>query len=119
MVDDVVSDPSGHVEMADSLSMSFLVVLETLSPVERAVFLLREVFDYGYQEVAQIVGKSEANCRQVANRARHHLEERKPRFEVDRGRGQELADRFVAALAGGSDGLVQLLAEDVVLYSDG
>ena len=119
VVDDVVSDPSGHAEMADSLSMSFLVVLETLSPVERAVFLLREVFDYGYQEVAEIVGKSEANCRQVANRARHHLEERKPRFEVDRGRGQELADRFVAALAGGSDGLVQLLAEDVVLYSDG
>src|SRR5919109_2683423 len=86
-------DAAEHAEMADSLSMSFLVLLETLSPVERAVFLLREVFEYGYDEIARIVGKSEDNCRQIAVRARKRVEEGKPRFEVDRQRSNELAQR--------------------------
>ncbi len=119
VVDDLVSDPSRHAEVADSLSMAFLLVLDTLSPVERAVFLLRDVFDYGYDEIAEVVGKNETNCRQLANRARHHLADRKPRFEVDRRRREELARRFVDTLSGVSDGLIELLAEDVVMYSDG
>jgi RNA polymerase sigma-70 factor (ECF subfamily) len=107
-------------ETADSLSLAFLVVLESLSPVERAVFLLREVFDYDYAEIATIVGKSEDNCRQLAVRARRHVEERKPRFAASRRQRDELADRFFAAAEQGDAGaLVELLAADVVLYGDG
>jgi RNA polymerase sigma-70 factor (TIGR02957 family) len=107
-------------ETADSLSLAFLVVLESLSPVERAVFLLREVFDYDYAEIATIVGKSEDNCRQIAVRARRHVEERKPRFAASRRQRDELADRFFAAAEqGDTDALVELLAADVVLYGDG
>jgi RNA polymerase sigma-70 factor, ECF subfamily len=107
-------------ETADSLSMAFLVLLEELSPVERAVFLLREVFDYGYDEIAAIVGKSEDNCRQIAVRARKRIEEGKPRFEADRRRRDQLAQRFWAAtLAGDTKSLIDLLAEDVVLWGDG
>jgi RNA polymerase sigma-70 factor (ECF subfamily) len=119
VVEDLVSDPSRHAELADSLSMAFLQVLETLTPVERAVFLLRDVFGYEYDEIAETVSKTENNCRQLANRARRHLEARKARFEVDARRGQELADLFAQALVGGLDGLMELLAEDIVLYSDG
>src|SRR3954468_961934 len=120
LLTDVEPDASQHAETADSLSMAFLVVLESLSPVERAVFLLREVFDYGYGEIAEIIGKSEDNCRQLAARARRHLDERKPRFEADRQRRDELAQRFFAAAQeGDTEGLVQLLADDVVFYGDG
>src|SRR6266508_2698912 len=91
-------DPSVHAETADSLSMAFLVLLESLSPVERAVFLLREVFDYGYDEIAAVVGKSEDNCRQIAVRARRQVEAKKPRFEASRHKREELARRFFEAI---------------------
>jgi RNA polymerase sigma-70 factor (ECF subfamily) len=113
------ADPAGLAEQADTLSMAFLLLLERLSPVERAVFLLHDVFGYGYDEVADIVGKSEDNCRQLALRARRHVSERKPRFEASRGKREELAARFFAAVGGGDmDGLVTMLAEDAVVYGD-
>jgi RNA polymerase sigma-70 factor (ECF subfamily) len=84
LLTDPASDSSVHAETADSLSMAFLVLLESLSPVERAVFLLREVFDYGYDEIAAVVGRSEENCRQIAVRARRQVEAKKPRFEASR-----------------------------------
>jgi RNA polymerase sigma-70 factor (ECF subfamily) len=100
--------------------MAFLLLLESLSPVERAVFLLREVFDYGYDEIAAIVGKSEVNCRQIAVRARQHVEEGRPRFEASRRRREELGQRFFAAAEEGDvEGLISMLAEDVVVYGDG
>jgi RNA polymerase sigma-70 factor (ECF subfamily) len=113
------ADPAGLAEQADTLSMAFLLLLERLSPVERAVFLLHDVFGYGYDEVADIVGKSEDNCRQLALRARRHVSERKPRFEASRGKREELASRFFAAVGGGDmDGLVAMLAQDAVVYGD-
>jgi RNA polymerase sigma-70 factor (ECF subfamily) len=113
-------DAAEHAEMADSLSISFLVLLETLSPVERAVFLLREVFDYGYEEIAEVVGKSEANCRQILVRARKRIDEGRPRFEADRRRQEQLAHRFLEAFEEGDvDGFVELLADDVVFVGDG
>jgi RNA polymerase sigma-70 factor, ECF subfamily len=100
--------------------MAFLVLLESLSPVERAVFLLREVFEYGYDEIATVVGKSEENCRQIAVRARRQVDVKKPRFEASRKRRDELARRFFDAVAGGDqEALVDLLAADVVVYADG
>ena len=113
-------DPAERAELADSLSMAFLVLLESLAPVERAVFLLREVFGYDYAEVARIVGKSEPNCRQIFARARQHVGDRRPRFESSRAQGEELARRFFAAAAGGEmDALLELLAPDVVFVGDG
>jgi RNA polymerase sigma-70 factor, ECF subfamily len=113
-------DPAAHAEQADSLSMAFLLLLERLSPVERAVFLLHDVFGYGYDEVAAIVEKSEANCRQLALRARNHIESEKPRFDASRKQRDELAARFLAAVTEGDlDGLVEVLAADVVVYGDG
>ena len=112
-------DPAAHAEDADSLSMAFLLLLERLSPTERAVFLLHDVFDYGYSEIAGIVGKSEDNCRQLARRARHHVVAHKPRFEASRRERDELAARFFAAMGEGDmSGLVDLLAADVVVYGD-
>lgn len=117
---DTESDALRHAEAADSLSMAFLVLLESLTPVERAVFLLREVFDYGYDEIAAVVGKSEDNCRQIAVRARRQVESKKPRFEASRTRREELARRFFEAVANGdAQGLIGLLAADVVAYGDG
>jgi RNA polymerase sigma-70 factor (TIGR02957 family) len=120
----VLTDPSGdparHAEMADSLSMAFLVLLESLSPEQRAAFLLHDVFDYGYDEVAEIVGKSEANARQLAARARRHVDEQRPRFEASRQQREELARRFFAAAQNGDVAeLEALLADDVVLHGDG
>jgi RNA polymerase sigma-70 factor, ECF subfamily len=113
-------DPVAHAEEADSLSMAFLLLLERLSPVERAVFLLHDVFGYGYDEVATIVGKSEANCRQLASRARRHIESGKPRFDASRKERDELAARFLKAVTDGDlDSLVEMLAADVVVYGDG
>lgn len=107
-------------ELAESLSMAFLLVLETLSPVERAVFLLREVFDYGYDEIASITGKSEDNCRQILTRSKRKIDLGKPRFEVSPGKRDELARRFFDACeAGNLNDLVQLLAADVAFYGDG
>jgi RNA polymerase sigma-70 factor (ECF subfamily) len=113
-------DVAPHADTADTLSMAFLVLLESLSPVERAVFLLREVFDYGYDEIAGIVGKSEDNCRQIAVRARRQVEARKPRFEASRALREELASRFFEAITNEDESaLVELLAADVVVYADG
>jgi RNA polymerase sigma-70 factor (ECF subfamily) len=109
-----------HEGTADSLSLAFLVLLETLSPVQRAVFLLHDVFDYGYPEIATIVGKSEQNCRQLAARARRQIDERRPRFETSREQRDELAQRFFEAIDhGDTDGLVALLAADAAIYGDG
>jgi RNA polymerase sigma-70 factor (ECF subfamily) len=113
-------DPAEHAEMSDSLSMAFLVLLESLSPAERAVFLLHEVFGYDYKQIAEITGKSEPNCRQIFARARQHVDEGKPRFETSRQQRDEVARRFFAAAAGGDmAGLLQLLAPDVVMVGDG
>jgi len=113
-------DPAGHAETADSLSLAFLVLLERLSPVQRAVFLLREVFGYGYAEIAGLLGRTEESCRQVAVRARRHVEAGRPRFEASRRQRDELARRFFAAVEqGDTEGLVGLLAADAVLYGDG
>jgi RNA polymerase sigma-70 factor, ECF subfamily len=120
LVTDPALDPSQHAETADSLSMAFLVLLESLSPVERAVFLLRDVFEYSYEEIASVVGKSEENCRQIAVRARRHVEAKRPRFEASRARREELARRFFEAIRNGdTDGLVHLLAADAVAFADG
>jgi RNA polymerase sigma-70 factor, ECF subfamily len=120
LLTDPGADVAQHAETADSLSMAFLVLLESLSPVERAVFLLREVFDYDYADIARIVGKSEDNCRQIAVRARRQVEAKKPRFEASRRRRDELARRFFDAVSNGDEeALVELLAADVVVYADG
>jgi RNA polymerase sigma-70 factor (ECF subfamily) len=120
LLTDTAEDAAQHAETADSVSMAFLVLLESLSPVERAVFLLREVFGYGYDEIAEVVDKSEDNCRQLAARARRHLEARRPRFEASRQQRDELARRFLAAVEDGdTEGLVGALAADAVMYGDG
>jgi RNA polymerase sigma-70 factor, ECF subfamily len=119
LADRADSDPAGLAEQADSLSMAFLLLLERLSPVERAVFLLHDVFSYDYDEVARIVGKSEDNCRQLAARARRHVGEQRPRFEASRSKREQLAARFFRAVGEGDmDGLVSMLAADVVVYGD-
>jgi RNA polymerase sigma-70 factor (TIGR02957 family) len=113
-------DPAWEAEVADSLSFAFLVVLESLSPEQRAAFLLREVFDYPYDRIAAIVGKSEDNVRQLTARARRHVEERRPRYEPSAELRDELARRFIAAARNGEvEELESLLAEDVELHGDG
>ncbi len=120
LVTDAEEDPARHAEMADSLSLAFLVLLESLSPEQRAVLLLRDVFDYGYPEIAGIVGKSEDNVRQLASRARQRVDEGRPRFDASREQRDELARRFFAATQEGDmAALESLLAEDVVLHGDG
>ena len=116
----ITDDGMRRVDDSDSLSMAFLLLLERLTPTERAVFLLHDVFDYGYDEVAEIVGRSETNCRQLAVRARRHVEGNRPRFEASKQTRDELAARFFDAVSQGDmDGLVSLLAADVVVYGDG
>jgi RNA polymerase sigma-70 factor (ECF subfamily) len=113
-------DPARKAEVADSLSLAFLVLLESLSPEQRAAFLLREVFDEPYDQIAEIIGTSEQNARQLATRARRHVEERRPRFEASREQREELATRFFAATEDGDlQGLEELLAHDVVFRGDG
>jgi RNA polymerase sigma-70 factor (ECF subfamily) len=113
-------DPARQAEMGDSLSIAMLVLLESLSPEQRAVLLLHDVFDYGYEEIAPIVGKNEDNVRQLATRARRHVEQRRPRFQTSPEQRGELARRFFAAAqAGDLVGLEALLADDVVLTGDG
>jgi len=113
-------DPARHAEMADSLSLAFLVVLERLSPEQRAVFLLRDVFDYPYDRIAAILGKSEPATRQIATRARSHVDDERPRYEASRRRRDELAERFFAAAEEGDlETLESLLAQDVALHGDG
>jgi RNA polymerase sigma-70 factor (ECF subfamily) len=116
----VENNPATRAEMADTLSLAFLVLLESLSPEQRAAFLLREVFDEPYDRIAEIIETSEQNARQLVTRARRHVEERRPRFEVSREQQQELATRFFAAAEEGDlEGLEELLAHDVVLRGDG
>jgi RNA polymerase sigma-70 factor (TIGR02957 family) len=113
-------DPARKAEMADSLSLAFLVLLESLSPEQRAAFLLHEVFDEPYNRIADIIGTSEQNARQLATRARRHVDERRPRFEASREQREELASRFFAAAEEGDlEGLEELLAHDVVFRGDG
>jgi RNA polymerase sigma-70 factor (TIGR02957 family) len=113
-------DPARKAEMADSISLAVLVLLESLSPEQRAAFLLREVFDEPYDRIARIVGTSEQNARQLAARARRHVEAGRPRFEASREQADELATRFFAAAEDGDlETLEQLLAHDVVLHGDG
>lgn len=116
----LAEDPAHRAETADSLSYAFLLLLESLTPEERAVLLLHDVFDYGYGEVAEIVGKSEANARQLASRARRHVTAGRPRFEADEERRRELGERFFAAAEDGDvEALESLLSRDVVLRGDG
>jgi RNA polymerase sigma-70 factor (TIGR02957 family) len=111
--------PAELAETSDSLSMAFLVLLESLSPPERAVFLLREVFGYGYPEIAEVTGKTEAACRQVFARARRRIDEGRPRFESSRAEGEELTSLFLAAARGGDmSSLIERLAPDVLFYGD-
>src|SRR5262245_964360 len=120
LTDGSAPDAAAHAETADSLSMAFLVLLESLTPVERAVFLLREVFDYGYAEIARIVHRTEDNCRQLYVRARRHVDEGRPRFEASRKQRDELVERFFAAAERGDlAALEEMLAADVVVYGDG
>ena len=113
-------DPATAVEQADTLSMAFLLLLERLSPVERAVFLLHDVFGYQYDEIAPMVGQSAANCRQLGVRARRHVEAEKPRFEASRRERDELAARFFSAVQEGRvEALVSMLAADAVVVGDG
>lgn len=120
LVADPAPGPAQEAELADSLSLAFLVVLETLSPLERAVFVLREVFDYGYAEIAEVVGRSEESCRQLALRARRHVDDRRPRYDVSPGEREEVAARFFAAFeSGDAEALVAVLAPDVVFTGDG
>jgi RNA polymerase sigma-70 factor (ECF subfamily) len=120
LLTDPYQDPERSAELADSVSMAALLLLERLSPLERAVFVLREVFGFGFPEVASAVGRSEAACRQLAVRARRHMDAGRPRFEAGRREREELAARFFGALREGDvDGLRELLAADVQLVGDG
>lgn len=117
VVEGVARDPA---ELADSLSLAFLTLLERLNPVERAVFLLREVFDYDYGEVATIVGKTESACRQILKRARDHIDAARPRFEPDPQARERIVGEFFRALGSGDLSTMEsLLADEVVWYSDG
>jgi RNA polymerase sigma-70 factor (TIGR02957 family) len=120
IITDGKDHPARHAEMADSLSLAMLVLLESLSPEQRAVLLLHDVFDYGYGEIAKIIGKSDDNVRQIAARARRHVGERRPRFQTTREQREELARRFFAAAQRGDlAGLEALLAHDVTMTGDG
>jgi RNA polymerase sigma-70 factor, ECF subfamily len=120
LVTDERSDPLSLVRVDETLSMAFLALLERLTPVERAVFLLREVFEYEYAEIAEVLHLTEANCRQILRRARQHVSAMRPRFKASRRKQHDLLKRFMHATESGDmDGLMALLAEDVVLHSDG
>jgi len=120
IITDGRDDPARRAEIADSLSLALLVLLESLSPEQRAVLVLHDVFDYDYPQVAEIIGKSQDNVRQLATRARRHVEQRRPRFQTTRQQRDELARRFFAAAEHGDlPGLEALLAHDVELTGDG
>jgi RNA polymerase sigma-70 factor (ECF subfamily) len=119
LVEDPAPGPASRAELADSLSLALLVLLERLTPVERAAYLLREVFGYGYAEIAGIIEQSEVNSRQLVTRARKHLEASRPRFDADEAARDALLERFLAAAEEGDlEALEELLAKDAVLYAD-
>jgi len=119
LIADTEPDPAELAVTSDSLSMAFLVLLESLAPAERAVFLLREVFGYDYSEIASITGKTEAACRQTFARSRRRIDEGRPRFETSRAEGDELTALFLAAADGGDmTSLLERLAPDVLFYGD-
>jgi len=111
--------PADEAEVSDTLSLAFLVLLESLSPLERAVFLLHDVFGYSHAEIAKVVGRSEENCRQIARRARQAVDERRPRFDPSAEERRRVAERFFAALTGDVSDIAAVLAEDVVMHGDG
>jgi RNA polymerase sigma-70 factor (ECF subfamily) len=114
------TDITERAEVAESVSVAMMVVLESLTPEERAVFVLREVFGFGHAEIAAALGRSDAAVRQLAHRAREHVQARRPRFEVDQGQQRVVTARFLAAAVGGDiDGLLAVLAPDVTLTADG
>ena len=120
MVDEDTGNPAAQLEAAESVSLAFLVVLESLSPVERAAYLLRRVFDFGYAEIGTVLEKSEANCRQLVHRAEQCIQERRPRFSPDAEEAERITGEFLKACSTGDlDGLVKLLSTDAVVYSDG
>jgi RNA polymerase sigma-70 factor, ECF subfamily len=120
LLTDPYEDPERSAELADSVSMAALLLLERLSPLERAVFVLREVFGFSFPEVASAVGRSQAACRQLAVRARRHMDAGRPRFEADRRERDELAARFFDALTEGDvEGVRELLAADAAMIGDG
>jgi RNA polymerase sigma-70 factor, ECF subfamily len=119
LLEDPGPDPASRAELADSLSLALLVLLERLTPVERAAYLLREVFGYGYAEIADIIEQTEVNSRQLVTRARKHLEADRPRFDPDEAARDALLERFLAAAEDGDlEALEELLAKDAVLYAD-
>lgn len=114
------SDPARRLETAETVSLALLMILESLSPVERAAFLLKRVFDYGYDEIAAILDKSAPNCRQLVHRAELAIEGGRPRFTPDPGEAERVTQAFLGACTSGDvQGLLELLADDVVVYSDG
>ena len=120
LLTDTGPDPADRAELAESVSMAMLVVLESLTPDERAVFVLREVFGFSHAEIAATLGRPDAAVRQLAHRAREHVQARRPRYDVDWDQQRAVTDRFLAAAAGGDiEGLVSVLAPTVTLLSDG
>lgn len=119
LVTENMPDVATTVEMAESLSLAFLRILEKLTPIERAAYLLRQVFDYDYAEIADIIGKSQANCRQIVKRAQDHLKAERPRFDITPEHRKEMTLKFLrACTVGDMDGLVSMLAEDAIVYAD-
>ncbi|GAA2215738.1 RNA polymerase sigma-70 factor [Nonomuraea monospora] len=113
-------DAAEQAELADSVEMAMLVVLETLSPLERAVFVLREAFDLPFAEIAEIIGRAEPATRQLARRAREHVRDKRPRFDVDRDERKRITERFMGASTGGDlDALIELFSDQVTMVSDG
>ena len=120
LLEDPEPGPASRAELADSLSLALLVLLERLTPVERAAYLLREVFGYGYAEIGEIIERTEVNSRQLVTRARKHVEASRPRFDPDEEARDALLERFLAAAEEGDlEGLEEMLAKDAVLYADG
>ena len=120
LVTDASSDPLAALKVDESLSMAFLLLLERLTPMERAVFLLREVFEYEYADIAKVLGQSESNCRQILRRAREHVGDMRRRFDASARDHDDLLKRFIQAVRKGEmRGLVDLLSGDAVLHTDG
>jgi len=120
LTDDQSIDTGQQTELHESLSMAFLILLEQLTPLERAVFLLRQIFDYEYVEIAQMIGNDEAACRQLFSRAKKHISANRPRFRADPEKQRDMLEQFVTAVSRGElDGLLTLLSDDVTLWADG